>query len=75
MSRYSQLYIERGRPYSDGERARARLYAVFDNMLHWQHRLGVEFLVRSELGINIEKIKIEILISKPSLKRVSLEIC
>jgi hypothetical protein len=56
MSRYSQLYIKRGRPVSDSKRARFRLYALFADMLSSQDRRGVEQLIRRELGVKLDQV-------------------
>jgi hypothetical protein len=53
LPRYSQLYVERGRPAPDNERARFRLYAKFDDMISIQGRRGVEHLIRTELGVKL----------------------
>src|SRR5438874_11030071 len=52
MSRYSQLYIERGRPETDSQRARMRLYAAF--WPSWRET-GNQFVhhIRATLGVKI----------------------
>jgi hypothetical protein len=57
MSRYSQLYIERGRPSADSKRARIRLHALFSSLLPPDHRGQVAEVLAMELGI--EPIGIE----------------
>jgi hypothetical protein len=56
LSRYSQLYIERGLPTPDSERARFRIFVKFVDMLSNQHKLGVEHLINQELGIPLHQI-------------------
>jgi hypothetical protein len=54
MSRYSQLYIERGRPTSDSERARIRLDTVLEQVTPSSAlRHGVLRYIQSELGIKV----------------------
>src|SRR5262249_11632079 len=61
MSRYSQLYIERGARSSDSERARRRLRAVFNRLvdaMHVRDRIGrdiVEFQ-----GCNISSFSLSV---------------
>src|SRR6516225_9906949 len=52
MSRYSQLYIERGRPDADSERARIRLSAILARIVseNWYPILSA---IQEEVGIKI----------------------
>ena len=59
MSRYSQLYIERGRQAPDSPRARVRLSALFSKIIppetqdNFQDIRAIECLITSETGIRI----------------------
>src|SRR6516162_7934188 len=54
LSRYSQLYIERGLPASDSKRARVRLCALFSKMLSEEYQKeDIKSLIRVELGVKI----------------------
>lgn len=54
MTRYSQLYVERGHPEQDSERARVRLYTFFENNHDNIYQI-VRTHLEAELGIEIPK--------------------
>jgi hypothetical protein len=51
VTRYSQLYVERGRPQADSQRARIRLHALLASLLNADHLAKVQEAITLELGI------------------------
>jgi hypothetical protein len=51
VTRYSQLYVERGRRQPDSQRARIRLHALFASLLPADHQAKVQEDITLELGV------------------------
>lgn len=53
MSKYSQLYIERGRPEPDSDRARVRLCALFQDIFRGKIREDAKRFLTRRLGVHV----------------------
>src|SRR3989338_1606379 len=53
MTRFSQIYLERGKPSNDGVRMRRRLYKLFDDLCPTNDRHMMNDIIHRELGQDI----------------------
>jgi len=58
MSRYSQLYIERGNRLPDSQRMRVRLGAFADNRLNFDDRAAIAKQITETLGVDVPHLAI-----------------
>jgi len=73
MSRYSQLYIERGRPEADSERARIRLRAILMSIVPDNLWYPIRSNLEREIGVRISRIgdeahKVSMIILESSIR-------
>ncbi len=54
VSRYSLLYIDRGRPASDSDRARTRRYTIFKMLIPRHYHMQLAEIIASELGVEVK---------------------